>query len=158
MDDSTCFEGVMKTPLGWLRIRGFGGALSNIDFLEGRPARVAAPAALDAACHQLERYFIDGGFRFSLPLAAVGTPFQRRVWEEIGRIPPGETLTYGELARRVGSSARAVGNACRRNPLPIVVPCHRVVSATGPGGYAGDRGGRLAGIKRWLLEHERGPE
>jgi methylated-DNA-[protein]-cysteine S-methyltransferase len=155
MECSTCFEGVMKTPLGWLRIRGSRDALSNIDFLEGRPAHIGVPAALDAACHQIEHYFGDGGFRFSLPLAAVGTPFQRRVWEEIGRIPPGATLTYGELAQRVGSSARAVGNACRRNPVPIVVPCHRVVSATGPGGYAGDRNGRLAGIKRWLLEHER---
>lgn len=87
-----------------------------------------------------------------------GTPFQRRVWRACRRIPRGETATYGELSRRLGlgrGGARAVGQALRRNPLPVLVPCHRVVSAAGQGGYAGETDGPLSVVKRTLLELER---
>jgi len=83
-----------------------------------------------------------------------GTAFQRRVWEALTRIPAGQTLTYGELAARLDSGARAVGNACRHNPVSIIVPCHRVVSATGIGGYSGSTGGREIDRKQWLLGRE----
>jgi methylated-DNA-[protein]-cysteine S-methyltransferase len=85
-----------------------------------------------------------------------GTPFQRRVWHALRRIPSGCTRSYGELARELGSSARAVGGACRRNPIPIVVPCHRVIAAGGgAGGFMGQRSGDALAIKTWLLDHER---
>ncbi|MBK1727179.1 hypothetical protein CKO13_09135 [Halorhodospira neutriphila] len=75
--------------------------------------------------------------------------------EALLELPVGQTVTYGALARRLGSSARAVGAGCRANPLPLLVPCHRVVAAGGPGGYAGARAGPLAAFKAWLLERER---
>ena len=76
------------------------------------------------------------------------------MWRELKNIPSGKVVSYGELAKRLGTSARAVGNACRKNPVPVVIPCHRVVSATGIGGYAGDTSGDLLKIKSWLLQHE----
>jgi len=88
---------------------------------------------------ELENYFNKAEFQFSLPCdIQSGTPFQQRVWQQLTRIPPGEVKTYGGLAKELNSSARAVGNACRRNLFPVIVPCHRVVSASGIGGYAGD--------------------
>ena len=88
-----------------------------------------------------------------------GSPHSRKVWQALCRIPVGETRSYGEIAREIGSSPRAVGQACRANPWPVFIPCHRVIpahgSGKGPGGYAGQRQGALADIKAWLLEHER---
>jgi methylated-DNA-[protein]-cysteine S-methyltransferase len=88
-----------------------------------------------------------------------GSPHSRKVWQALCRIPVGETRSYGEIAREIGSSPRAVGQACRANPWPLFIPCHRVIpvhgTGTGPGGYAGQRQGALADIKAWLLEHER---
>jgi methylated-DNA-[protein]-cysteine S-methyltransferase len=103
---------------------------------------------------QLARYFADGRGGFDLALAPRGTEFQRRVWALMRAIPAGETRTYGSIARELGSAPRAVGQACRANPLPIVVPCHRVVAAHGLGGFAGDTSGRRLAVKRWLLRHE----
>ena len=103
---------------------------------------------------QLEAYFRDGGAGFSLPLAPTGTEFQQRVWAAMLRIPAGRVRSYGEIARELDSGARAVGNACRRNPIPLIIPCHRVVSAQGIGGYSGATGGHRLEIKRWLLAHE----
>lgn len=98
------------------------------------------PAAFREVARQLDEYFDGSRTAFDLPFAPVGTPFQRRVWDELARIPHGTTLTYGELARRAGhpGAARAVGAAVARNPISIVVPCHRVVGADGSlTGYAG---------------------
>ena len=89
-----------------------------------------------------------------LPLADAPTPFAARVRRALMAIPPGWTRTYGELARELGTSARAIGMACRANPLPIVVPCHRVVAVAAPGGYAGASNGPLPDFKRALLAHE----
>ncbi len=123
------------------------------------PAPVAvsdpAPASVPAWLRdELEAYFADPRRRLAFAVETSGTAFQRRVWELIATIPPGQTRTYGALARVLGSSARAVGNACRANPVPLRVPCHRVIAARGLGGFAGDRSGRLLQIKRWLLAHE----
>jgi len=91
----------------------------------------------------------------------MGTEFQRKVWQSLQDIPVGEVRTYGSLAKELNSSARAVGNACRQNLFPVIVPCHRVVSASGIGGYAGDTLARQHGqinflhIKQWLLAHEK---
>ena len=78
----------------------------------------------------------------------------QRVWQALKQIPAGESICYGELAKQLGTSARAVGNACRANPLPIVVPCHRVVSASGLGGFMGQTQGAELTVKQWLLKHE----
>ena len=107
------------------------------------------------AVEQIEQYFEGASAKFELPLAAVGTPFQRRVWQAISDIPPGVVLTYGQLARQLGSVPRAVGQACGSNYFPIVIPCHRVVSASGIGGFAHHAGdGFFRNVKRWLLAHE----
>lgn len=150
----------LASPLGPLRLVASGDALVAIWL----PDHVLPPggAALDApggdapvlaeAAAQLAAYFAGRRLAFDLPLAPRGTPFQRRVWDELRRIPPATTIGYGELARRIGRphAARAVGTANARNPLSIVVPCHRVIGAGGAlTGYAGG----LA-AKRWLLEHE----
>ena len=149
-------ETLMESPVGLLRIRVSGGQLDEIAFVDAATSpRFDASPYLDRVIEQLECYFEDPRFEFSLTRSAAGTPFQRRVWDALCRIPSGEVRTYGQLAARLGSSPRAVGNACRRNPVPIVVPCHRVVSATGVGGYAGEAAGRLVAVKRRLLEHER---
>lgn len=107
---------------------------------------------------QLGEYFHGERREFDLPISPAGTVFQRRVWSALARVPFGETRTYGELARETGSGggARAIGQANARNPIPIVIPCHRVVAAGGAiGGYAGDWGdGEGIARKRWLLRHE----
>ncbi|HKQ31176.1 MAG TPA: methylated-DNA--[protein]-cysteine S-methyltransferase, partial [Burkholderiales bacterium] len=107
-------------------------------------------------CRRLTAYFRNPRIRFDLRLRLDGTPFQKKVWRAMRRIPSGRVMSYGELAHRLKSSPRAIGNACRRNPIPIVVPCHRVVAVGGDGGFMGKRGGRPLVIKRWLLAHERG--
>lgn len=117
----------------------------------------------DLACRvaeQLEHYFAAPEAGFDLPLAMRGTPFQRAVWQQIAAIPCGRTRTYGELAAQLDAPARAVGQACGDNRLPIVIPCHRVIGAAGLGGFAHHADGFPLGVKRWLLEHEgalRGP-
>jgi len=110
------------------------------------------------AALQLEGYLADPDIRFDLPLLIDGTPFQRRLWDALCEIPRGKTLTYGELARRLDGEARAVGQACGDNRLPIVIPCHRVVAANGLGGFAHSTGGYLLEAKRWLLAHEWGAD
>jgi methylated-DNA-[protein]-cysteine S-methyltransferase len=105
---------------------------------------------------QLERFREDPDAPFDLPLLVEGTPFQRRLWDALCEIPRGRTVTYGELGRRLDAPARAVGQACGDNRLPLVIPCHRVVAADGIGGFAHSSGGWLIEAKRWLLEHERG--
>jgi len=155
MSGEVGYAAVVSAPVGVLGIRLSGGCLTGIDFAPvcERPQRVP-DAATREVLDQLFHYFEDPGWAFDLPLAMHGTPFQRRVWQALRRIPPGSTRSYGALARALGSSARAVGGACRRNPIPVVVPCHRVVSVTGVGGFMGERGGEALAIKRWLLAHE----
>ncbi len=104
---------------------------------------------------QLQAYFLGDLQKFDIPfLFENATDFQARVWDQIRKIPFGSTQTYGEIAQKIKSGPRAVGNACRRNKLLLVVPCHRVVSATGLGGFMGDADGSLVRRKQWLLNHE----
>lgn len=103
---------------------------------------------------QLDEYFTQACPFHDIPYLLNGTSFQKSVWKELTQIPLGKTLSYGELAKKIKSSPRAVGNACRKNPLAIIIPCHRVVSAKGIGGYAGKTEGHNIRIKRWLLRHE----
>ena len=108
----------------------------------------------ERAARQLERYREDPDARFDLPLLIEGTPFQRRLWAALCEIPRGKTVTYGDLAKDLHAEARAVGQACGDNRLPIVIPCHRVVAANGLGGFAHATTGYLLEAKRWLLMHE----
>lgn len=108
----------------------------------------------ERAVRQIERYREDPDAKFDLPLLIDGTEFQRRLWSALCEIPRGRTLTYGEMARKLDGEARAVGQACGDNKLPIVIPCHRVVAAHGIGGFAHSTGGYLLEAKRWLLMHE----
>ncbi|HEV3094547.1 MAG TPA: methylated-DNA--[protein]-cysteine S-methyltransferase [Solirubrobacteraceae bacterium] len=148
----------MDSPIGELTITAEDGLLTGVHMHEQRhfPAIPASAqrddAVLAPTVEQLQAYFAGELTAFELQLDLRGTPFQQRVWAELQEIPYGETISYGELARRVGNpkASRAVGLANGRNPVAIVVPCHRVIGADGSlTGYGGglDR-------KVWLLEHE----
>jgi methylated-DNA-[protein]-cysteine S-methyltransferase len=147
----------IESPIGPLRLDVEEGALVAVHLPEGRRPAISAverpeDPVLAAAARQLEDYFAGRRVTFELPLRPRGTAFQRAVWDALRAIPPGETRSYGEIARAVGKPAavRAVGAANGRNPLAIVVPCHRVIGAGGTlTGYAGG-----LEAKRWLLEHE----
>ena len=106
---------------------------------------------LDAAEEQLARYFREPGHGFDLPLEPGGTAYQRAVWRAMVGIRSGAVMTYGQLARIAGGSPRSVGTACARNPLPLIVPCHRVTAAASLGGFSGGTG---LETKQWLLRHE----
>lgn len=143
----------IDSPVGGLRLHAQAGLLTAIEF-DAVPsgARIADPL-LDAAEEQLREYFAGQRRDFDLPLASEGTEFQRKVWSEMHRVPYGETASYGDIARRLGYEpviSRAVGAASGANPLPIVVPCHRIVGADGMlTGYGGG-----VDKKRVLLELE----
>lgn len=148
----------VDSPVGVLTLVAHDGALAGLYMADQRHApsidAVAGAAGFEAVTEQLAAYFRGELTRFDLPLAPVGTPWQRRVWAGLGEIPYGETISYGELARHIGSpgAARAVGLANGRNPIGIVVPCHRVIGADGRlTGY----GGGLP-RKELLLALERG--
>lgn len=103
---------------------------------------------------QMAQYWMDTNKTMHIKLLKQGSDYRNRVWSELCKIPLGQTLTYSALAKKIGSSARAVGNACRDNPYPLFIPCHRVVSMSGMGGYCGQTHGELMDIKIKLLEFE----
>ena len=149
---------ILRTPLGALCIAGTVQGLTHVEFQDGeRPVRPEPDwqedqGNLDEARKQLQEYFEGRRQRFTLPVAPGGTPFQQRVWRELQAIPWGTTTTYREIAEQLGQPAavRAVGHANGRNPVAIVIPCHRVVGANGRlTGYAGG-----IAVKRRLLQLE----
>lgn len=103
---------------------------------------------------ELQHYFENPKHKFDLNFDLEGTDFQRKVWKALERIPSGKVLSYKDVSDKLASSPRAVGNACRANPIAIVVPCHRVVAKNGMGGYCGKTSGKMLNIKEWLLAHE----
>ena len=146
---------IIDSPVGKLRLAAEDGFLTELLFGEGEVSVESDgtnDAVLDEAQRQLEEYFAGKRFRFDLPLRPKGTPFQMADWQALCEIPYGETVTYGDIARRIGrpKACRAVGMANHRNPISIIVPCHRVIGGNGKlTGY----GGGLE-IKEFLLEHE----
>lgn len=139
------------TPIGEVTVSEEDGAIVALDWGRGRDQD--RTELLRRAVEQLQDYFDGARDGFDLPLAPHGTAFQRRAWEALRAIPAGQTRSYGELAQLLRSSARAVGQANGANPIPILVPCHRVLAAGGVlGGYSGGEGPTT---KLWLLEHER---
>lgn len=150
------YNAVIDAPFGKVGIRTEGDAVREVIFLPASVANVAPDTRMaKRAVEQIEHYFEHASATFDLPLAPVGTPFQRRVWGGISRIAPGTVQTYGQLANEVGSVPRAVGQACGSNYFPIVIPCHRVVGSNWIGGFAHhNEEGFLRDVKRWLLAHE----
>lgn len=153
---SVCY---IESPVGRLALEADDDCVTTLRWASrgerasssGTAAEKTAPVLKEAA-RQLDRYFKRGLRRFDLPLAARGTDHQKRVWAMMREIPFGETATYGGLAAALGSGPRAVGMACGRNPIPIIVPCHRVLAAGGrEGGFSGGRG---LPTKRQLLALE----
>jgi methylated-DNA-[protein]-cysteine S-methyltransferase len=153
------FDVIVEFPRMKVAVATRDDRIAEIRYLPPSVAVISPKNRLaERAARQLERYRVDADARFELPLLVEGTPFQLRLWEALRAIARGKTLTYGELARRLGAEARAVGQACGDNRLPIVIPCHRVVAANGIGGFAHATTGYLLEAKRWLLAHECGAD
>lgn len=155
MSELLTYQARFSAPFGVLGICCEDEVLTGIDFLatDALLQEASTPFAQEI-CGQLAAYFDDPDFHFNIPLKLDGTAYQGKVWRAMCAIPRGQTRQYGELAQELASSARAVGQACGANPIPIVIPCHRVVSKSGLGGFAHHREGYELDIKRWLLAHE----
>jgi len=150
------YQAKLSAPFGMLGIRCDEQALLGIDFLNaGEISQNPDSAFAENVCRQLLNYFENPDAPFSIPLDAGGTRHQQKVWQAMLAIPAGQTRTYGEIAAELHSCAQAVGQACGANPIPIVIPCHRVVSKSGLGGFMKHGSGAPLDIKRWLLAHER---
>ena len=149
------FHAKYPTPFAVLGIRTLAGLVTDIEYL---PRGVATLAPLnplaDRACREIERYLDDAEYAPRIPFDYTGTAFQCKVWRQVSAIPSGCTLTYNDIARALKTAPRPVGGACGANRVPIVIPCHRVVSSNGIGGFMGGRGSDALDIKRWLLRHE----
>ena len=142
---------ILESPVGRIRVTESKGAVTELSWTDARATPPSTQVLRDAA-DQLAEYFAGRLTAFVLPLAPEGTEHQKKVWTAMTEIPSGALRTYGDLAREIGSSARAVGTACGKNPIPIIVPCHRIVATGGGiGGYSG-RGG--VETKRQLLHLE----
>jgi methylated-DNA-[protein]-cysteine S-methyltransferase len=139
----------LHTPVGDLTVSEEHGAIVAVDWGWGRD-QTETPV-LTRARDELQEYFDGARLTFDLPLAPAGSPYRQRVWAALQRIPPAETRTYADVARAAGGSPRSVGGANGANPIPILIPCHRVVASTGIGGYSGGDGLKT---KRFLLSLE----
>lgn len=137
----------LQTPAGQLVLYGQQGVITKTDWEIGD-----CPHQADE--HELNQFWRDVDKPIIVKLLKQGSNYRNRVWAALCQIPFGETVTYSALARKIDSSARAVGNACRDNPYALIIPCHRVVSASGMGGYCGQTEGDLMAIKCKLLEFE----
>lgn len=135
--------------------RFIGEALTGLNYLPGNTPLTPSPdQRAKHLANELERYMQHPGHKFDLLFVPTGTPFQLRIWHTLLTIPAGKVLSYGALATQLQTAPRAVGQACGSNPLPLVIPCHRVVSANGLGGFMHAASGALLDIKAWLLRHE----
>jgi methylated-DNA-[protein]-cysteine S-methyltransferase len=140
----------IDSPIGRLTIAATDDAIVAIAW-KGEPYG-GGNALLVEAQRQLEAYFARRLTVFDLPLMPATSEFDNRVWQAMRQIPYGQTRSYGELAMEIGSAPRAIGGACGRNPIPIVIPCHRILARNGLGGYSGGTG---LPTKQWLLQLER---
>lgn len=148
---------IICAPFAHLKICVSDDRVTGIEFLEKTCALNAPqPGSLAAEVkRQIDAYLDDPEVCFNLPCSAEGTAFQQRVWHLIRQIPCGQTRSYRDLAFELSTAARAIGGACGRNPLPLIVPCHRVVAMRGVGGFKQSSEKTLVDIKQWLLAHER---
>lgn len=139
----------LHTPVGDMTIFAEDGGIVALEW--GWVADQVPSSTLDRAREQLQAYFDGELTEFSLPLAPAGTAYQLRIWQALREIPYGQTRSYQDIAAKVGGSARSVGQANSHNPIPVIIPCHRVVAARHVGGYSGGEG---LPTKRWLLALE----
>lgn len=146
----------LRAPFGWLVLVLKGGSVAAVDVSGRRPKLPACDRVRGGRVigREIERYLLDPGHRPVAPLLWTGTAFQCRVWRYLRRIPSGTVRTYGQIARALETGPRAIGRACASNPLPVLVPCHRVVAGDGIGGYSAGPNQDGLPIKRWLLHHE----
>lgn len=146
----------IAVPFAVIGVRTRNERLVGLEYLPPGAATLAPIDMLSKeVCRQLKAFIKDARFRFDLPHEVHGTDFQRRVWDRVSTIPGGQTQSYGEIAKSIKTSARAVGTCCGANRLPLLIPCHRVVAAHGIGGFMHSRSeGTALNIKRWLLRHE----
>lgn len=156
----TAVAAAVAAPFGGIEIESDGEWITALRFV--RQPRIIEPtdALASRAVSQLQSYLANPQTVFDLPLKIGGTEFQRHVWSAIAAIRCGTTRRYGDIAAELDAPARSVGQACGDNRLPVVIPCHRVIGASGIGGFAHSRNGFELSVKRWLLEHEnalRGP-
>lgn len=147
---------VIKTPFTKMELIFENGYLISVDFFCTKNLSPPVSENAKRVCQQIDDYCCKQllKFEFDVLLKPEGTAFQKRVWRALQKIPAGQVVTYGELAQRLKTSARAIGNACRANPVPLIVPCHRVVAKSGLGGFSGVEQGAPLKIKSALLEHE----
>jgi methylated-DNA-[protein]-cysteine S-methyltransferase len=154
----TIYDAILSAPPCRLGAVFTGDVLTRLDFL---PIDTPVSRQLDRRARQLAReleaYWRNPNHLFDLPFVPQGTQFQLRTWRALQAIPAGQPTTYGELAKKLGTAARAVGQACGSNPLPILIPCHRVVAANGLGGFMHASSGAPLDVKTWLLAHEHAP-
>lgn len=154
--EALVYQATISTPIGKIGVRTSDKCLLGIDYLGKKDDLIVKPKTMIAreTIEQVLCYFADPEFSFDIPFSLNVTPFQKTVLQVLRKIPVGGTRTYTELAKQLGTKPRPVGTACRRNPIPIVIPCHRIVASTNIGGYSGVIRGPFLKIKRWLLQHE----
>jgi methylated-DNA-[protein]-cysteine S-methyltransferase len=151
------FSAIVAAPFGAIGIRTEAGRVRELCYLPRHfGEKDAADPLAAAAATQVARYLKDPDAPFDLPLAEVGTAYQWRVWQAIAAVPRGKVVTYGQVAKHIGSAPRAVGQACGANWFPLVIPCHRVTASGGLGGFSNhdEENGFHLSVKRWLLQHE----
>lgn len=155
MESPSHQHAIIASPVGNIQLSLAGATLLGLTFT----CKTANnPHSLPPSClkitRELNHYFSAAHHTFICPLHTNGTPFQQRVWKALQGIPYGELLTYGQLAKQLNTSPRAIGNACRANPIPIIIPCHRIVGQKGLVGYSGDTSGPGLRIKQFLIDLE----
>ena len=149
------YDGSLTFPFGVVGILTQDSNLIGLEFLpQGTTEELPKTATGKQVWNALFAYMEDPNKLIEVALASEGTDFQKKVWNALRRIPIGEVMTYGELAKSINTSPRAAANACRRNRIPILIPCHRIVAQKGLGGYCGETDGHMMVVKKWLLAHE----
>lgn len=155
MKTARSYNSIILTPLGKIGIACDEDKLVKLRLLPNNTdIKIPADAISQHVAHELSCYFDNPAYTFTQPLGLEGTEFQQRVWRAISAIPSGKTQTYGALAKKLKTSPRAIGQACKTNPIFIIVPCHRVVAMNDLGGYGDTKQGPQMDIKKWLLRHE----
>ena len=153
--DNLVYQATVSTPVGKIGVRTSDNYLLGIDYLADnnliiKPRTIVSKDTVE----QVFCYFADPEFSFEIPVSLNVTSFQKRVLQALQKIPVGTIQSYAELAQKLGTKPRLVGNACSKNPIPIIIPCHRIIASIDIGGYRGAIKGHLLEIKRWLLQHE----
>lgn len=150
------YAAIFKTDIATIGLQFNDGKLTKVDYLNNTPVKAPINKLAEAVRNKFENYLRPGSKIkiINVDIQLKVTDFQQKVLQQLQQIPYGETRTYGEIAKKLKTSPRAVGNACRKNPLPIIIPCHRVVASNGIGGYSGETEGSMLDIKYRLLQLE----